>query len=213
MARDSGCRIYCQDSHCGLNIDRVGRLLHIVERKESIAKIIYSSEIQEQPSLQSSVAELQKNIAQAKIHVLDVKSQYRGRDLGGLLFSEAIAHLKSKYCNNDDNEDDDFNTYEPLKSDYEQKQLSRGRCHQTWKLIAFYLRLGCHVVSKRVQCISDNDFAYRKVPMQVTLKAATTTARKRKRSSLMSKASFLPVQLVGDAGKISVKPSGGSEAG
>jgi len=196
-------------------------LLYRSDKKGAIAKIIYSSEIQEQPSLQSSVAELQKNIAQAKIHVLDVKSQYRGRDLGGLLFSEAITHLKSKYCNNDDNEDDDFNTNEPLKSDYEQKQLYDVNCSleaeedvtRHGKLIAFYLRLGCHVVSKRVQYISDNDFAYRKVPMQVTLKAATTAARKRKRSSLMSKASFLPVQLVGDAGKISIKPSGGSEAG
>lgn len=35
-----------------------------------------------------------KQMAQAKIHVLDVKEPYRGRDLGGLLFSEAVLSLR-----------------------------------------------------------------------------------------------------------------------
>ena len=167
------------------------------------------------------MAELQKNTAHAKIHVLDVKSQYRGRDLGGLLFSEALTHLRSKYCNNDENDDDVFHVNDPLKSDYKQKQLYDVNCSleaeedvaRHGKLIDFYMRLGCHVTSKRVQYMSDNDFAYRKVPMEVTLKAASKTSKNRKRSSLMCKASFLPVQLVGDAGNLTVKSSaGGSEA-
>ncbi|KAL7500918.1 hypothetical protein ACHAWT_008971 [Skeletonema menzelii] len=197
-------------------------LLFRSDKPGAIAKIIYSSEIEHQSS-QSSVAELQKDIAQAKIHVLDVKSQYRGRDLGGLLFSEAMTNLRSKYCNNDDNEDDNFNVDDHLKSDYnhKQKQLYDVNCSldaeedvtRHGKLIDFYMRLGCHVASKRVQYISDNDFAYRKVHMQVTLKAAAPTTKQKKRSSLLCKASFLPVQLVGDAGKLTVKTSaGGSEA-
>lgn len=198
-------------------------LLFRSDKPGAIAKIIYSSEIDDQTSLRSSVEEIQKNnVAHAKIHVLDVKSQYRGRDLGGLLFSEAITHLRSKYCNNDENDDDDFNVNEPLKSDYKQKKLYDVDCSleaeedvtRHGKLIDFYMRLGCHVASKRVQYMNDNDFAYRKVPMHVTLKAATTTSKNRKRSSLMCRASFLPVQLVGDAGKLTVKSTtGGSEAG
>ena len=165
------------------------------------------------------MAEIQKDIAQAKIHVLDVKSQYRGRDLGGLLFSEAIAHLRSKYCNNNDDDDGD----DHLKSDYKhkQKQLYDVNCSldaeedvtRHGKLVDFYTKLGCHVASKRVQYINENDFAYRKVPMQYKLKAAAPTTKHKKRSSLMCKTSFLPVQLVlGDAGKLTVKTSaGGSE--
>eukprot|EP00573_Skeletonema_grethae_P002533 CAMPEP_0201687862 /NCGR_PEP_ID=MMETSP0578-20130828/1725_1 /ASSEMBLY_ACC=CAM_ASM_000663 /TAXON_ID=267565 /ORGANISM="Skeletonema grethea, Strain CCMP 1804" /LENGTH=606 /DNA_ID=CAMNT_0048172041 /DNA_START=134 /DNA_END=1951 /DNA_ORIENTATION=+ len=198
-------------------------LLFRSDKPGAIAKIIYSSEIDDQTSLQSSVAELQKNnIAHARIHVLDVKSQYRGRDLGGLLFSEAITHLRSKYCDNDGNDDDEFNVNSPLKSEYKQKQLYDVNCSleaeedvtRHGKLIDFYTRLGCHVASKRVQYMNDNDFVYRKVPMQITLKAAATTSKNRKRSSLMCKAPFLPVQLVGDAGKLTVKSfRGGSEAG
>ena len=158
----------------------------------------------------------------AKIHVLDVKSRYRGKDLGGLLFSEAIAHLRSKYCNNDD-DDDGCDVNETLKSDCTQKQLYDVNCSleaeeditRHGKLIEFYMRLGCQVnTCKKVQYINENDFAYRKVPMQCTLKAAPplTTSAKRKRSPLV-KASFLPVQLVGDAGKLIVKSSMKSEAG
>lgn len=199
-------------------------LLFRSDKPGAIAKIIYSSEIEDdQTSLQSSVAELQKNnVAHAKIHVLDVKSQYRGRDLGGLLFSEALTHLKSKYCIYNEN-DGDFDVNEPLKSDCKQKQLYDVNCSleaeedvtRHGKLIDFYTRLGCHVASKRVQYMNDNDFAYRKVPMQCTLKAtATTTLKDRKRSSLMYNTPFLPVQLVGDAGKLTVKSgTGGSEAG
>jgi inositol oxygenase len=197
-------------------------LLFRSDKPGAIAKIIYSSEIEDKSSLQSSVTALQ-NTAQAKIHVLDVKSQYRGSDLGGLLFSEAITHLRSKYCNNDDDDDDNFDVNEPLKSEYKQKQLYDVNCvleaeedvSRHGKLIEFYKQLGCQVITcKRVQYINDNDFAYRKVPMQVTLRAAPapTTSKKRKRTPLLCKTSFLPVQLVGDAGKLLVKSSGASEA-
>jgi hypothetical protein len=81
-------------------------LLFRSDAKGAIAKIIYSSEPPEgsdsskqPPPLQEgeSIAAHTYLIAHAKVHVLDVKSQYRGRDLGGLLFSEAMSSLKSKY--------------------------------------------------------------------------------------------------------------------
>ena len=167
----------------------------------------------------------------AKIHVLDVKSQYRGRDLGGLLFSEAITQLRSKYCYEDDDNDDkqDTNTNEPQKSGYKrkQKQLYDVNCSleaeedvsRHGKLIQFYTKLGCEIANKRVQYISDNEFAYRKVPMQVMLKAepsqASSASKKRtlRPPLLEEKTSFLPVQLVKEAGKLAVQSSfGGSEA-
>lgn len=85
-------------------------LLFRSDKNGAIAKIIYSSEAPDEdehdtviPSMEGQ--NLPSLIAHAKIHVLDVKAQYRGRDLGGLLFSEAITSLKSLYCNQDDDDD------------------------------------------------------------------------------------------------------------
>ena len=99
-------------------------LLFRSDCRAAIAKIIYSSELPEEgcesskPSPAEALAgdELVGNgelssvpavhsIAHAKIHVLDVKSLYRGRDLGGLLFSQAVSSLRSRYCNDDDEEE------------------------------------------------------------------------------------------------------------
>lgn len=94
-------------------------LLFRSDRAGAVAKIIYSSEVPDEDVSRESCASSSDAIpllqeeatsslyprsltAHAKIHVLDVKSQYRGRDLGGLLFSEAITALKSMYCNEDD---------------------------------------------------------------------------------------------------------------
>ena len=98
-------------------------LLFRSDRPGAIAKIIYSSFLPDESSDSSKASnaplpqgDVPDNVmidanltpasltAQAKIHVLDVKAPYRGRDLGGLLFSEAMTSLKSKYCNYDDGE-------------------------------------------------------------------------------------------------------------
>jgi len=90
-------------------------LLFRSDRAGAIAKIIYSSEAPEEhdTKVPESLPLIQGgsrpnfSTAHAKIHVLDVKAPYRGRDLGGLLFSEAITSLKSLYCNDDDDEVDE----------------------------------------------------------------------------------------------------------
>ena len=97
-------------------------LLFRSDRAGAVAKIIYSSAVPDEDVLGFSASSseaipcLQEEetpslqppslTARAKIHVLDVKSTYRGRDLGGLLFSEAITALKSMLCNDDVETDD-----------------------------------------------------------------------------------------------------------
>eukprot|EP00581_Thalassiosira_minuscula_P008155 CAMPEP_0183712310 /NCGR_PEP_ID=MMETSP0737-20130205/7467_1 /TAXON_ID=385413 /ORGANISM="Thalassiosira miniscula, Strain CCMP1093" /LENGTH=727 /DNA_ID=CAMNT_0025940899 /DNA_START=123 /DNA_END=2306 /DNA_ORIENTATION=- len=223
-------------------------LLFRSDRPGAIAKIIYSSELPEvnvalksTPSLHQGVAaegdpgienqgDHTYSTAHAKIHVLDVKSQYRGRDLGGLLFSEAITSLKSKYCNDDGDYDDEIKELEesdscgPVKSNGS-KQVYDVECMldaeedvtRHGKLVSFYEHLGCRVKSsKRVQYVNNNDSeTYRKVPMQIDLhppkanspsKQERARSRRKKFSHLVStKGAFLPVQLVGSFGKLSVR--------
>ncbi|KAL9181536.1 hypothetical protein ACHAXT_010341 [Thalassiosira profunda] len=219
-------------------------LLFRSDRPGAIAKIIYSSELPDgfqsakppaQPANDASVSEVIAEAAaiahltaHAKIHVLDVKSQYRGRDLGGLLFSEAITSLKSKYCNDDDDYEEE-NISGPIKSTgcKHLKQLYDVECMldaeedvtRHGKLISFYEHLGCRVKpTKRVQYVNNNDSeTYRKVPMQIDLhplkanspsKLQRARVRRRRFSDLSgtkSRGSFLPVQLVGSLGKLNVR--------
>jgi len=222
-------------------------LLFRSDRPGAIAKIIYSSELPEEgkslkptpplrPGGAAGVHSEAKSreadsysTAHAKIHVLDVKSQFRGRDLGGFLFSEAITSLKSKYCNYDDcdgfvKEGSGDATAASMKSDgCKQKQVYGVECMldaeedvtRHGKLVSFYEHLGCRVKSsKRVQYINNNDSeTYRKVPMQIDLHPPKhlerARLRRRKFSHLLSsKCSFLPVQLVGSMGKLSVQCHG-----
>ena len=91
-------------------------LLFRSDRAGAIAKIIYSSEASDEEVVTKPLTEARSLreeslaphylTAHAKIHVLDVKSQFRGRDLGGLLFSEAMTSLRSLYCTDDDQTDD-----------------------------------------------------------------------------------------------------------
>jgi ribosomal protein S18 acetylase RimI-like enzyme len=213
-------------------------LLFRSDRPGAIAKIVFSSEVPDENEYskqphqsQNAAAGVEPDVpahstAHAKIHVLDVKSQYRGRDLGGLLFSEAITSLKSKYCNDDDQDCDDVKAAAgdggPIKRS---KQVYDVECMldaeedvtRHGKLVSFYEHLGCRVKpTKRVQYVNNNDSeTYRKVPMQIDLhppKANSPSAQQRARSRrrkfshlASSKGSFLPVQLVGSMGKLSVR--------
>lgn len=213
----------------------------------SVGKIIFSSQLPEssatnrKPSLVDAADNAGLNAekethpihyltAHAKIHVLEVKSQLRGRDLGGLLFSAAITSLKSKYCIEDDcdvereEKREGKMSSEPIES-IGCKQLYDVQCildaeedvTRHGKLVSFYENLGCRVKpSKRVQYINNNDSeTYRKVPMQIDLhppaKANSLSKQERDRmrrrrftNMVASKGSFLPVQLVGPLGKLSV---------
>ncbi len=185
-------------------------LLFRSDRAGAIAKIIYSSELPENRSKTVHVAtaadvgdssrsrvevlddapESCFGTAHAKIHVLEVKSQYRGRDLGGLLFSEAISSLESRYCSDDVWEDNQGNSeaerceeniiLKPVKSDgCKRKDLFNVECildaeedvTRYGKLESFYQQLGCYVkCPKRIQYVNNNDSGtYRKIPMQINL--------------------------------------------
>lgn len=93
----------------------------------------------------------------AKIVVLDVKGVYRGRDLGGLLFHEAVTSLKTRFADDDDcrcqlDAEEDLRRYN--------------------KLINFYEGLGCMVKPRaKVRFLNNNDGEmYRSVPMQIALR-------------------------------------------
>uniref|UniRef100_A0A7S4N1T4 Inositol oxygenase n=1 Tax=Odontella aurita TaxID=265563 RepID=A0A7S4N1T4_9STRA len=132
-----------------------------------------------------------KQMAQAKIHVLDVKEPYRGRDLGGLLFSEAVLSLRDHYgCVREDEED------EESPADKEQSARARAvpplstsvRCQldaeedvrRHNKLVGFYEALGCSIKPKaKIQYLNNNDGeTYRKVPMQMALQSSAACQKK-----------------------------------
>ncbi|KAL3762887.1 hypothetical protein ACHAWU_001034 [Discostella pseudostelligera] len=224
-------------------------LLFRSDRAGIIAKIIFSSEPPENTSKSvhsktsvdvgdSSVDDDAPNphfgTAYAKIHVLEVKSQYRGRDLGGLLFSEALSSLKSRYCNDDDwGDNPDYAEVGPVKSNgCKRKDLYNVECMldaeedvtRYGKLESFYQQLGCFVkCPKRIQYVNNNDTGtYRKIPMQINLRPSTksvsslhqerTRLRRQRFFHLTSyKRSFLPVQLVGSLGKLTVRSHAGAE--
>lgn len=215
-------------------------LLFRSDRAGAIAKIIYSSELPEAvevPTIDNtSLSTSLYSTAHAKIHVLDVKSQYRGRDLGGLLFNQAIASLKERYCNDDVDYNDDIgietqhtNLNGPFKSNQECNQHQHRQMYDLecsldaeedilrhGKLVSFYENLGCRVTSKRVRYMNNNDHeTYRKVPMQINLHPPTKeeSPRKQERSRVRrrrfthlndDKKCFLPVQLIGTHGRVSV---------
>lgn len=149
-------------------------LLFRSDRKGAIGKIIFSTADDDNNKNQSK---------EAKIHVLDVKQEYRGLDLGGLLFSEAMLAIQrdslSIRCLLDAEED--------------------IRRHN--KLVGFYEKLGCSIKPNvRPQFLNNNDGeSYRKVPMQIDLKP-----RAKENGSLVNNttsAGFLPVVLLGSHGK------------
>ena len=153
-------------------------LLFRSDQHGSIGKIVFSSSPSENiqnTSFESGDTEIDlERMAQAKIHVLSVREEYRGYDLGGLLFSEAMASLRQKHpssirCQLDAEED--------------------TRRHN--KLVLFYQHLGCHVKPKaKIIYINNNDGEmYRKIPMQLALRSRNFESTP-KSGSLIN---FLPI--------------------
>ena len=107
----------------------------------AIAKIIYSSVAVADQS--TADPENRARIAQAKVHVLNVKEPYRGYDLGGLLFTEAVASLKHRYRNEyegvNENDHDAF-IHCQLDAEEDSRRYS--------KLVRFYESLGCDIKSQ-----------------------------------------------------------------
>lgn len=136
-------------------------LLFRSDRAGAIAKIIFSSTQNEN----------------AKIHVLDVKANYRGKDLGGFLFSEAAKALTGHYEESVD-----------CQLDAEEDVQRHNR------LLAFYEQLGCEVKPKaKIRYIHNNDGeTYRKIPMRIHLEEPG----KKSRSCMPHGLHFLPIQLL-----------------
>ena len=133
-----------------------------------IAKIVFSS-----------IDQVDDNTAaRAKILVLEVKSDYRGKDLGGLLFTQAMNALLQRYESVD------------CQLDVEENMQRHDR------LLLFYQQLGCEVKPKaKIQYVNNNDGEiYRKVPMTIHLE------QNRRTCMLGANANFLPIQLLEAAG-------------
>ena len=196
MARD--------DSRFGWNIGREASWHNIREKKdffyfdpidqEAIGKIVFSSVEQQQPfgrggqdnhegsnhdtdTADPDTDHTCATVGSAKIHVLDVKAEYRGKDLGGLLFTEATIALLQRY--------DTVN----CQLDAEEDSRRHGR------LLCYYQQLGCDLKPQaKIQYVNNNDGeTYRKVPMHIHLHQST------QRRSLLG-TSFLPIQLLHAAG-------------
>jgi ribosomal protein S18 acetylase RimI-like enzyme len=196
------------------------------DRPGAIAKIIYSSSPAENEDSEEEEADASGEttdidnereldmMAQAKVHVLSVKEDYRGYDLGGLLFSEAMASLRHRYC-------DDRRKSTGIQPHY--SHMSSVRCQldaeedirRHDKLIGFYEQLGCSVKPKaKITYLNNNDGnTYRKIPMQVALKARPEKLKDSVATSLMDrKQGFLPVVLLEAPGKRVGVPSSSSRS-
>jgi len=204
-------------------------LLFRSDRAGAIGKIIFSSNPAKKKSTKQEFSQSQAEcphliggqtynetdllqMVQAKIHVLDVKEQYRGFDLGGLLFSKAVEILKQR-SENRSHGSNSQNTFPPLSL------VSSIRCQldaeedirRHNKLVDFYERLGCSTKPKaKIQYLNNNDGeTYRKIPMQVVIRS---DQNKKKDASLVGlEGSFLPVRLVQAGVGMPIKIPGNAE--
>lgn len=180
-------------------------LLFRSDRPGAIAKIIYSSTPpkpckmsqlssmssrsyqQQHSSMDEKVSEQEEEemliqLAQAKVHVLEVKEGYRGYDFGGLLFSEAMNSLKNRYMRryySDEDDGSEDNASAAVCCDLDAEEDTRR--HNA--LVGFYERLGCYVKPKaKCRYINNNDGeTYRKVPMQIALQNQRKNIVKKKK--------------------------------
>mmetsp|Transcript_19896 Transcript_19896/g.29443 ORF Transcript_19896/g.29443 Transcript_19896/m.29443 type:complete len:657 (-) Transcript_19896:216-2186(-) len=167
-------------------------LLFRSDRAGAVAKVIYSS------VLNSSGRP--RAVPTAKIHVLDVKEPYRGRDLGGLLFAEAVTSLMDSYADvdcegdrRDDGQDAESGSNIHCVLDAEEDVRRHNR------LVGFYQQLGCHVKPRaKVQMLYNGPDTYRKVPMQIDLAPAASINATVETTTHSAK--FLPVSFWSNTG-------------
>jgi len=110
------------------------------------------------------------------------QTAYRGHDLGGLLFTEAIAALRHRYMRGSEssigNSADDYGTAAASKA----RAATVVRCRldveedtrRHNRLVRFYEELGCSAKPTKVRYINNNDGeSYRKVVMQFDLSSSS----------------------------------------
>lgn len=148
-------------------------LLFRSDRAGAIAKIVFSSV----DGIDSREEGDSASWGRALIHVLDVKAEHRGKDFGGLLFTQAMTALLQRYDSVD------------CRLDAEEDSRRHNR------LLLFYKQLGCEVRPEaKVQYVNNNDGeTYRKIPMRIRL------LRQTRRNALVG-VKFLPIQLLGATG-------------
>lgn len=127
--------------------------------------------------------------ARARIHSLFVKREYRGFDLGGLLFCEAMGCLKEGMHRHASSLS---TTATPTSIIMECRLDAEEDIRRHNKLLLLYEGLGCRVrYGAKINLVHNNDGeSYRKIPMQINLAAkiraghASFTAVHESRSSL-----------------------------
>lgn len=186
------------------------------DRPGAIAKIIYSSSPADEDSEDEADSGKTTKIdnereldmmAQAKIHVLSVNEDYRGYDLGGLLFTEAMASLRHRFCDDRRESTEIPHRSQMLSVRCQLDAEEEIRLHN--KLIGFYEQLGCSVKLKaKITYLNNNDGnTYRKIPMQIVLRARQARKKCEKLNEAVSislldrKQGFLPVVLLEAPGK------------
>lgn len=167
-------------------------LLFRNDRPGAIGKIIFSST---PPAPKHAKAEEDHmDMAQAKIHVLDVKEPYRGFGLGNLLCTEAVTRLRHRHDNQQGEE-----SFICCQLEAEED------CRRHNKLVCFYQDMGFHAKPRaKVQYINNNDGeTYRKVTMQRTIRVrARRNCKDCEPLTLPSwYRSFLPIQIKGPNGE------------
>eukprot|EP00977_Amphora_coffeiformis_P003836 scaffold766_cov179-Amphora_coffeaeformis.AAC.19 len=133
----------------------------------------------------------QSKVLRAKIYVLDVKEQYRGFDLGGLLCSQAMAVLQNRYSL-----DGTSSSSICCRLDAEED------CRRHNKLVRFYQEHGFEIKpNTKVQYINNNDGeTYRKIPMQRTISTANRCSHEKHNNLTVLTGrpdTFLPIRLEG----------------
>lgn len=145
-------------------------LLFRSDEPGAIAKIIFS------------IGPHDGKTAKAQVHALHVKSDYRGKDLGGLLFVQAMGALIQRHEN--------MTVDCQLEAEENMRSFDR--------LIHFYEQLGCEVKPKaKIQYLNNNDGdTFRKVPMKIFLNNRNGQSRHK---SILN--CFLPVQFLETTGQ------------
>ena len=172
----------------------------------AIAKIIFSS-VPAHSDIPSSTKDIQSSAenrriaiaANATIHFLFVKDEYRGFDLGGLLFSLCTTYLRERYSNKNHAFMSSIRCYLEAEEDV---------CRHD-KLVHFYEHLGLRKRRRanKPTFLNNNDGeTYRRIPMKMDLLVAPDQSRTQQSNSSKSEAvqgysSFLPAMLVSSTGE------------
>lgn len=154
-------------------------LLFCSDRPGCIGKVIFTSQASCSSSSSSSSND---SVATARIHAIEVKEEFRGYDLGGLLFHQVISYLASHYYSKEQQLLQQQGEIEERNSSQWFTYANRPvvlllldaeedtRRHN--KLRHFYEWMGCTVLpDARIRYLHNNDVEiYRKIPMQMSLR-------------------------------------------